>query len=141
MTISILQIENQYLDLLKEAARTVEPIEACAMLFGKIKDEEIVVKKIALATNKLHSEKRFEIDPEAVAEALTEAEREGLEFVGLFHSHSAPASPSPLDIEFMRLWGDAIWLILSLRDGQIGAYKIENGKVIDVIINCLKAKS
>ena len=141
MTISVLQIEGQYLDLLKDAARKVEPIEACAMLFGEIKDEEIVVKKVVVATNKLHSEKRFEIDPEAVAEALTEAEREGLEFVGLFHSHPAPASPSPLDVEFMRLWGDAIWLILSSKDSRIGAYRMENGKVSEVAIKCVNTKS
>jgi proteasome lid subunit RPN8/RPN11 len=119
----------------------VEPIEACAMLFGKIRNEEIIVKKIVLATNKLHSEKRFEIDPEGVAEALMEADREGLEFVGLFHSHPAPASPSPLDVKFMRLWGDSIWLILSLTEGQIGAYKMENGKVVSVTINSPKTKS
>lgn len=111
------------------------------MLFGEIKDEEIVVKKVVVATNKLHSERRFEIDPEAVAEALTEAEREGLEFVGLFHSHPAPASPSSLDVEFMRLWGDAIWLILSSKDSGIGAFRMENGKVNEVAIKCVNTKS
>ena len=99
------------------------------MLFGKLSQNRAVVKKVEVAQNGLRSITRFEIDPEKVAAAVTGAEKEGLEFIGLFHSHPAPAKPSSVDQKFMRLWGDAIWLILSSTDGALAAYQLIDGKV------------
>lgn len=99
------------------------------MLFGKLSHTEAVVEKIQFVPNKLHSPVKFEIDPERVVAAFTEAEKEGLEFIGLFHSHPAPAAPSSIDLEGMKLWGDALWLILSLTDGELAAYQLMDGSV------------
>jgi len=102
----------------------VHPVEACALLFGKLSQNEAIVEKVEFAPNRLQSTVRFEIDPEKVAAAITEAEKEGLDFVGLFHSHPAPAAPSPIDLKYMKLWGDALWLILSSTDGNLAAYHL-----------------
>jgi len=112
----------------------VQPVEACAMLFGKLSSGEAVVEKVVFATNRLMSSVRFEIDPEKVAVAFTEAEEENLEFVGLFHSHPAPAAPSSIDLKSMRLWGDAIWLILSSTDGKLAAYQLMDDTVKEATI-------
>jgi proteasome lid subunit RPN8/RPN11 len=125
----ILQLQPQHNDLLKQETEKVQPIEACAMLFGKLSHDEAVVKKIEFAPNKLQSPVRFEIDPEKVAAAFTQAEKEELEFIGLFHSHPAPAAPSSIDLEGMKLWGDALWLILSLTDGELAAYQLVDDSV------------
>lgn len=130
----ILRLRCQHVNLLKEEARRVHPIEACAMLFGKLTQKEAVVKKVVVAPNKLQSTLRFEINPETFAEALTEADKEGLEFIGLFHSHPAPAKPSLIDLKYMKLWGDAIWLILSLIDGNLAAYQIRNAEIKEIAI-------
>ncbi|MGD2066019.1 MAG: M67 family metallopeptidase [Candidatus Bathyarchaeota archaeon] len=114
---------------MKQETEKVQPIEACAMLFGKLSHDEAVVKKIEFAPNKLQSPVRFEIDPEKVAAAFTQAEKEELEFIGLFHSHPAPAAPSSIDLEGMKLWGDALWLILSLTDGELAAYQLVDDSV------------
>jgi [CysO sulfur-carrier protein]-S-L-cysteine hydrolase len=130
----ILRLHRHHVDLLKQEAEKVHPVEACAMLFGNLSQNEAVVEKVEFAPNKLQSTVRFEIDPTNVAAALTEAEEEGLEFIGLFHSHPAPAYPSTIDIKCMRLWVDALWLILSSIDGKLVAYQITDDNVKEATI-------
>ncbi len=102
----------------------MRPVEACALLFGKLSQTEIEVKKVLVVENRLQSTTRFEVDPTRVATAIIDTEKEGYEFVGLFHSHPAPAFPSSVDLKYMRLWGDAFWLILSSTDGKLAAYQL-----------------
>ena len=116
----------------------MQPIEACAILFGRFDQNATVIEKIKIAKNRLHSTIRFEIDPEEVTAAINEAEKEGLEFIGLFHSHSSPATPSLLDQKFMRFWGDAFWLILSSTDGNLAAYQLVDGKIRKEILRVEK---
>jgi len=130
----ILRLERQHANLLKEEAHKVHPIEACAMLFGQLTQKEAVVERVVVASNKLQSTIRFEIDPETFVEAFTEAEREELAFIGLFHSHPAPATPSPIDLKYMKLWGDILWLILSSTNGSLAAFQIMNGKVNEITV-------
>lgn len=130
----ILRLRRHHVALLKQEAEKVHPVEACALLFGKLSQNEAVVEKVELAPNELQSTVRFEIDPEKVAAAITEAEEEGLDFIGLFHSHPAPAAPSPIDLKYMKLWGDALWLILSSIDGNLAAYQLSDGTVKEVTI-------
>jgi proteasome lid subunit RPN8/RPN11 len=130
----ILQFKHHHLDLLRQEARKVYPIEACAILFGKLSQTEASVEKVEVAPNKLRSNTRFEIDPMRVVAAFKKAEEEGLDFIGLFHSHPAPAVPSPVDLQFMKLWGDAFWLILSSTEGELAAYQIVNDKVTEATI-------
>jgi proteasome lid subunit RPN8/RPN11 len=99
-----------------------------------LSQNEAVVEKVEFAPNELQSTVRFEIKPSKVAAAITEAEKEGLEFIGLFHSHPALAVPSPIDLKYMKLWGDAIWLILSSIDGNLAAYQLTDDTVQEVTI-------
>jgi proteasome lid subunit RPN8/RPN11 len=125
--------------LLEEEARRVHPVEACGILFGKLNHAEAVVEKVVIAPNILRSGERFEINPETVVKAILESEKKGLYFIGLFHSHPAPANPSLVDIEFMKLWGDAIWLILSLTDGKLAAFQMKDGLLEEVAIELNKS--
>jgi len=131
----ILQLEQRSVHLLKEEARRVHPIEACAILFGEITPQKAVVRKVVVTHNELHSAERFEINPETVVEAMEEAEKEGLEFLGLFHSHPAPPSPSTIDLRFMKLWGEAVWLILSSIDYSLAAFQLKGGNLKEIPIN------
>jgi proteasome lid subunit RPN8/RPN11 len=130
----ILKIKRQHVNLLKEEAEKVSPVEACALLFGRTTRKETVVKKVVVVPNRLKSTVCFKIDPEIFAKAFTKANKEGLDFIGFFHSHPAPTKPSPLDLKYMKLWGDATWLILSLTNGDLAAYQMINGKVKKVTI-------
>jgi len=105
------------------------PVEACALLFGKLNKKEAIVEKVAVTPNILRSAVRFEIDSKAFYDAFTAAAKDKLEFVGFFHSHPAPPDPSSVDLEFMRLWGDAVWLIYSSTDNNFGAFQMRKNKV------------
>ncbi len=129
-----LQLRNSSVNLLKAEARKSHPVEACAMLFGYLTDKEAIVRKIVVAKNELYSTTRFEIHPKTVIKAFAEAEKQGLEFIGLFHSHPAPATPSTIDLKFMKLWGNAIWLILSSTNKDIAAYQMRNSKLRRVVL-------
>jgi proteasome lid subunit RPN8/RPN11 len=112
----------------------VNPIEACALLFGYLNKQEAIVKKVVIKRNELNSSERFEINPECVFKAFNEAEKEGLDFVGLFHSHTASAIPSIIDLKFMKIWGDAVWLILSLADDNFACFQIDDGELKEIEI-------
>jgi proteasome lid subunit RPN8/RPN11 len=120
--------------LLRQETEKVHPVEACAMLFGKVSQSEAEVKKVLITKNNLISTTRFEVDPARVATAVIEAEKEGYEFIGLFHSHPAPASPSSVDLKYMRLWSDIVWLILSSTTGKLAAYQLIDGNLKEVTI-------
>jgi len=112
----------------------MQPVEAVALLFGELSQNEAVVKNVKVVPNKLQSAVKFEVDPTIVVSAFTEAEKQGYEFLGLFHSHPAPAVPSDIDFKSMKLWGDALWLILSLHDDRLGAYQLADGNVETVTL-------
>jgi len=125
----ILHIANQQLTLLEKEARKKHPVEACALLFGKLGEKEAVVKRVAVTPNVLESAVRFEIDSKVFYDAFTKANKDGLDFVGFFHSHPAPAEPSSVDLQFMRLWGDAVWLTFSSIEHRFAAFQMRNGEV------------
>ncbi len=130
----ILQLKRQHVNLLREEARKVHPIEACALLFGRLTQNGAVVKRVVAAPNRLQSTTRFEIDPETFAEAFTGADSEGLDFIGLFHSHPAPSKPSSIDLKYMKLWGNTLWLILSSTNRNLAAYQMKNCRVKEITI-------
>ena len=119
----ILVLSREQIDLLKAEAAKNFPVEACAFLFGKLAEDRVTVTKVVVARNILESSTRFEVDPMLVFSTFEQAEKEGLDFVGIFHSHPAPATPSPIDLYYMKLWGSTVWLILSTLDGMIAAFQ------------------
>jgi len=133
-----IRLENEHANLLSEEAQRVYPIEACALLFGELTKDNAFVRKVIVLQNELHSAERFEMNPESVYNAFNEAEKEGFEFIGIFHSHPAPATPSIIDLKFMKIWGDALWLILSLADYQFGAYQLKDGELREIEVQCEK---
>jgi len=136
----IVRLTSKQLDSLREAAMKSFPVEACALLFGKTIGDEAFVTKVVVAPNVLKSAVRFEIDPQTVFNAFEKADEEGLQFIGLFHSHPAPAAPSGIDRRFMRLWGDAVWLILSSTNGDLEAFQMINDETRQVSIKVENGK-
>jgi len=119
----ILVLFKEQIELLKAEAVKNFPVEACALLFGKLAGDRATITKVVVARNILESSTRFEVDPMFVFSTFEQAEKEDLDFVGLFHSHPAPVTPSVIDLRYMKLWGSAIWLILSTLDGEIAAFQ------------------
>jgi proteasome lid subunit RPN8/RPN11 len=101
------------------------PEEACGLLAGIGSHVERVIG----VPNSLHSPVRFRMEPRAQWRAFQRIEAEGLDLVGIYHSHpSGPDHPSPTDIaESMYPVVSIIWYP---ADGAWTArgFSIESGK-------------
>ena len=118
----LFRLKQSQIKQLKDEAYLSNPIEACALLFGKISKTAYLVKKVVVAKNVLKSTVEFTINPQFFVVELKKAEKEGLDLVGFFHSHPAKAYPSAVDLENMKLWTNTLWLIFSLTKDEIAAY-------------------
>lgn len=63
----------------------------------------------------------FGIEPTELLHAYNFAEKEGMEVIGIFHSHPARPWPSSTDIKFMEI-NPVIWLIYSTTQSQLKAF-------------------
>lgn len=75
------------------------PEEACGLLGGRFEGAAAIVTRCWALTNRLHSPVRFQIDPLEQLQVFDALEAEGLELVGIYHSHPCgPDHPSATDI-------------------------------------------
>ncbi|MFX1566604.1 MAG: M67 family metallopeptidase [Promethearchaeota archaeon] len=117
--------------------RRAFPKEGCALLLGTYLDNGLTAKVIRVAETKniAQSITAFEIDPEHQFSILTAAAEEGLEQVGIYHSHPAPPEPSASDLEFMQ-YNPCVWIIDGLKNlrFRMSAYQLLQGFLISVDI-------
>ena len=107
---------------LVEHAEAESPNEAC----GLIAFRDGVAERYVPGRNRDASPYRFDLDVDPEAWFL---EDEGYE-LAVFHSHLAsPPRPSRTDVENIGLWGGRQYLILSLRDDELAAWRIADGRV------------
>ena len=104
------------------------PDEGCGLLLGTPSGE---VRKVVPSPNIAHSAKVYEIDPKVLLRASREADNDGIEIIGVFHSHThSEAYPSPTDI---RQAPDPNWhyVLVSLKDipTVVRSYRIVDGEV------------
>jgi proteasome lid subunit RPN8/RPN11 len=72
------------------------PNEGCGLLLGST---EGVVHEVVASDNVADSARIYEIDPKVLLRATRRADDEGLEVIGVFHSHThSEAYPSPTDV-------------------------------------------
>lgn len=132
-----LQILPSQLEILYDHAERSLPMEAVALLFGEIVESKVEVVSIELMENVAKSPTSFEVDPEIEYKLLVDAENKGLNLVGIFHSHPAPAEPSARDRKNMKL-NPVVWLIASKLTGmwECGAFVYEHEKAqrIDIVL-------
>jgi proteasome lid subunit RPN8/RPN11 len=103
-------------------AEAEQPNEACGLILLR----EGVAERYVAGENVSASPYRFELkaDPE-----IWFLEDEGYE-LAVFHSHlSSPPRPSRTDVENIGLWEERPYVILSLRSGELAAWRIEDGRI------------
>jgi proteasome lid subunit RPN8/RPN11 len=104
------------------------PNEACGLVLLRNGRAE----RYEPGRNAAASPYRFELefdDPE-----IWFAEDDGYE-LAVFHSHvAAPARPSRTDVENVGLWNGKPYLVYSLRDNDLAAFRIEDGQIEPVAI-------
>ena len=105
-----------------EHAEAERPNEAC----GLIALRDGVAERYIAGRNRDESPYRFDLDVDPEAWFL---EDHGYE-LAVFHSHlSSPPRPSRTDVENIGLWSGRPYVILSLRSGELAAWRIENGAI------------
>ena len=107
------------------------PLEACGLLAGK-NDR---VENVILVRNQLQSPVRFVMDPYEQLQAFDWIESNGLELLGIFHSHPAgPATASQTDIAEAAY--EVVHLIWSPTQGPWRArgFWIEDGTATEVVL-------
>jgi proteasome lid subunit RPN8/RPN11 len=116
-------VPEEVREAILEHARAEAPNEACGLLL--LRDGR--AERYERGRNAAASPYRFEleIDPE-----LWFADDDGYE-LAVFHSHvSSPPKPSRTDVENIGLWTGRPYLILSLRTGDLAAFRIaEDGQI------------
>ncbi|MGI9648038.1 MAG: M67 family metallopeptidase [Acidimicrobiia bacterium] len=108
-------------------SRAELPNEACGLLAGDA-DE---VRAVYCLDNADASPVLYTIDPAGHFRALMEAEANGWDLIGAFHSHvNAPAYPSPTDVAGAAE-PDWVWLVAGPIKGEaeIRAYRIRDGQI------------
>ncbi|WP_297535712.1 M67 family metallopeptidase [Thermococcus sp.] len=84
-------------------------IEICGLLFGRKSQGEPLVEEVVGVPNSLGSEMGFRMEPTEAIRAIENAERKGLELVGIYHSHlRCPPLPSEKDAEGRVLRNDKV---------------------------------
>jgi proteasome lid subunit RPN8/RPN11 len=104
-------------------AASEAPNEACGLVL--LRDGR--AERYEPGRNAAASPYRFELefdDPE-----IWFAEDDGYE-LAVFHSHvSAPARPSRTDVENVGLWQGRPYLVYSLQQDDLAAFRIEDGQI------------
>ncbi len=122
-TIIITQTQKQ---ILIEHAKKCAPAESCALLFGKEESDITTVNDVLLTKNTEDSPVNFVISNEELLSGYQEAERKGLDVVGIFHSHPhSEAMPSSTDKKFMTI-NPVVWVIFSNSENEMNAFVLES---------------
>lgn len=105
------------------------PLEACGLLIGRGES----VERFVGCTNEAASARVYTIPPKELLRAERSAEDDGLEIIGVFHSHThTEPYPSPTDVEQAP---DPAWhyVIVSLkRDApEVRSYRIVDGQIAE----------
>jgi [CysO sulfur-carrier protein]-S-L-cysteine hydrolase len=122
-TIILSQAQKQ---ILIDHAKKCAPAESCALLFGKEKSDIATVTEVFLTKNTEDSPVNFTISNEELLRGYQEAEKKGLDVIGIFHSHPhSEARPSPTDKKFMMI-NPVVWVIFSNVQDQLNAFVFES---------------
>src|SRR6266478_2602528 len=118
-------------------ARSEPGVECCGLLAGV----GGVISRIFPAKNALASPTAYEVAPQELFQLFRRMREEGLEHLGIYHSHPASENvPSPRDIELAAYPNEAYFIIslLPAAPRPVRAFSIRDGRVEEleiVIIN------
>lgn len=110
------------------------PNEGCGLLLGTGAGR---VHEVIVSPNIADSAKVYEIEPTVMLRASRRAEAEGLEVIGVFHSHTHSAAyPSPTDV---RQAPDPTWhyVLISLASSpaDLQSFRIIGGEVAPEVVD------
>jgi len=127
--ITQLTINREHRQEILDHLESEVPLEACGLLAGK-NDR---VEKVLIVRNQAQTPVRFVMDPYEQLKAFDWIDSNGLDLLGIFHSHPAgPETASVTDIAEAAY--EVVHVICSRRDNQwkMRGFWIENGRAMEV---------
>ncbi len=123
--INEIKISRRDIELIQAELESNKPYEACGVLIGNIDGSTALVEKAVPVANVKRTRTSFELDPKEHYNAWNEAEKNGREIVGVYHTHPvSSAYPSLWDRETMQNI-PGVWVIAGAD--SMRAYVWENG--------------
>ena len=117
-----ISITSAQLKQLADLSQSALPFESVAFLVGK----ESTVTQIVPVRNRDESQISFSVDPMVLIQTYSNAEQNGLEIIGIFHSHPGPPEPSTIDLRYMEI-NPVVWLIYSSTLREFNAHIVDDG--------------
>jgi proteasome lid subunit RPN8/RPN11 len=111
------------------------PLEGCGLLVGPTGGDEVV--RFEPVRNEAESSRIYRLDGAQYAKAALRADRDGLDLIGVMHSHTHTAPyPSPTDVAEASkplIPPDWHWVIVSLAWGypELHSFRIVDGGIAE----------
>lgn len=126
-----LRIPKEFADAIITQARSEHPNEACGLLAGSNGE----ATKLFRMTNAERSPVIYRMEPTEQLRVFNQIEEDGLDLVGIYHSHTRSAAyPSATDVA-QAYYSEAVYLIVSLQDENqpdLRGFRINEGKVTEI---------
>lgn len=132
-----LQVTENQIDSLTRSAKEDFPNESCSLLLGSIVDDEYHVKVLKKMENKAHSEYSFHMDSDELMKVYKWASDNGLDVIGVYHSHLEGSYPSDTDFTFMKI-NPVIWLIYDVSKSTYSAFLLVQDYLKEIKIEISK---
>ena len=117
-----------------ELAKRESSRECCGLLAGR---DDVITHAFPGENVAADPEKNYEIAPKEIVRLMREFRAQGLEFLGIYHSHpNGDNVPSPRDIE-LAYYSAAAYFIVSPRpdaEKPIRAFSIREGQAVELDI-------
>ena len=132
-----MKITNSIMNHLLSHAREGYPNEVCGLMAGK----DGTVSRIFRTTNIDKSSISYMMEPSEQFRAFKEMRAEGLELLGIYHSHpTSQAYPSQTDVR-LAFYPDVAYLIVSLQNPDkpvIKGFRIVDGIISDEALEIIQ---
>lgn len=126
----MLALGKNFREQISSHALEDDPDECCGILAGR----DSKVSKLYRMTNVDHSPYRYNMDPKELYNIYNEIDNDGLEIVGIYHSHThSEAYPSDTDVRLVT-WPDASYILVSLmnkKNPEVRAFRIVDGNITE----------
>jgi proteasome lid subunit RPN8/RPN11 len=119
-----LVLEPRHVDAIRRHGEADYPREACGLIGGTAEDgRKVAVTIVPLRNGRDDTpNNRYLIDPDAFRHAQDRLDQDGLEVIGVYHSHpDHPPAPSVYDREHAWPWFS--YVIVEIRRGRAGDHQ------------------
>ncbi len=137
-----LRLQAGLRDTLAVWVRAGYPRETCGLLLGRAEGDLVEVLNVAQAQNTERASNRFNLAPQDWIRIEREAREQGLDVVGIWHSHpDHPPRPSLTDFE--GAWEGYSYLILAIDGSSRGpfrSWRLEHDAFVEQPIEVTRAR-